>query len=218
MSNILVVVYSFTGASRQVAELLSGQQGWQVAHIVDAQPRRGLLGNVRCVLDSLLHRRPEIRYDGPPPSAFDAVVLVSADLDAATGRSDAQLSGVSGPPAAQRGRPFRDGGRGASNAAAEVGAILGREPILSASVTMREVEDGSCAARPQAFGTAIGSAASFAGRGASRHLVAPIDLRTAPRLAARGPRSCRRHGAQGPPGLRAAPSARSAPARRSRCG
>lgn len=170
MSNILVVVYSFTGTSRQVAELLSGQQGWQVAHIVDAQPRRGLLGNVRCVLDSLLRRRPEIRYDGPPPSAFDAVVLVSPIWML-------QLAGPMRSFLAFQAHQLPSvavlsvmGGRGASNAAAEVGAILGREPILSASVTMREVEDGSCAARLQAFGTAIGSAAH------SQAVVRPVTL------------------------------------------
>ena len=50
------------------------------------------------------------------------------------------------------------GGRGAPNAVAEVGKRLGRAPILSTAFTMHEVDDGSCAARLQAFGTAVQSA------------------------------------------------------------
>ena len=47
------------------------------------------------------------------------------------------------------------GGQGVPNAAAEIARIVGRAPILSSSVTMREVDDGSCAARLQAFGNAV---------------------------------------------------------------
>lgn len=41
MSNILVVVYSHTGTSHRVAELLCSQQDWPMAEILDARPRRG---------------------------------------------------------------------------------------------------------------------------------------------------------------------------------
>lgn len=50
------------------------------------------------------------------------------------------------------------GGQGAPNAVAEIGKLLGRSPVLSSAVTMREVDDGSCAARLRAFGTAIANA------------------------------------------------------------
>jgi len=47
------------------------------------------------------------------------------------------------------------GGSGGPNAAAEIAQLTGRAPILSTTFTAREVEDGSCAARLQAFGTAV---------------------------------------------------------------
>ncbi|MET3494428.1 flavodoxin family protein [Variovorax boronicumulans] len=158
MNNVLVIVYSYTGTSRKVAELLCCQQSWPLAEVTDARPRRGTLGNWRCMLDSLLRRRPAFRYDGPPPSDFDAVVLVSPIW----------MLQLAGPMrsfvASQRDRLPEVavlsvmGGQGGPNAAAEIATVLGRAPILSSAVTMREVQDGSCALRLQAFGTAVGIA------------------------------------------------------------
>lgn len=158
MNNVLVIVYSYTGTSRRAAQLLCSQQGWDMAEITDARPRSGTLGSWRCVLDSFFRRRPAIRYDGPPPSDFDAVVLVSPIWML-------QLAGPMRSFVAQQRERLPDvavlsvmGGQGAPNAAAEIGKLLGRAPILSAAVTMCEVDDGSCAARLQAFGTAFGNA------------------------------------------------------------
>jgi hypothetical protein len=157
MSKILVVVYSYTSTSRRVAELLSSQQGWQLAEITERRPRGGGLGILRCLLDSLFRRCPEIRYDGPPPIGFDAVVLVSPIWGL-------QLAG----PMRSFVAKWRDGlpkvavasvmgGRGAPNAAAEIGRIIGRAPILATAFTVREVDDGSFATRLHAFGTALRS-------------------------------------------------------------
>ena len=77
MNNILVIVYSYTGTSRRVAELLCSQQNWQLASVTEASPRSGVPGTWRCIFDSFFRRQPAIHYDGPPPSDFDAVVLVS---------------------------------------------------------------------------------------------------------------------------------------------
>ena len=170
MNNVLVIVYSYTGTSRRVAELLCSQQGWSIASVVDARRRSGVLGSWRCMLDSFFRRQPPIRYDGPPPNDFAAVVLVSPIW----------MLQLAGPMrsfvARQRDRLPEVavlsvmGGQGAPNAVAEIGHLLGRSPMLSAAVTMREVDDGSCAARLQAFGTAVGSAKD------SRVAVRPVTL------------------------------------------
>ncbi|WPG41386.1 flavodoxin [Variovorax sp. EBFNA2] len=158
MNNVLVIVYSYTGTSRRAAELLCSQQGWPLAEITDVRSRSGALGSWRCVLDSFFRRQPAIHYDGPPPSDFDAVVLVSPIWML-------QLAGPMRSFVARQRNRLPDvavlsvmGGQGAPNAAAEIGRLLGRAPILSCAVTMREVDDGSCAARVQAFGTAVGGA------------------------------------------------------------
>ena len=74
MGKVLVVSYSYPGTSRQVATTLAGLQGWATGEISEERPGRG---DGRCVLDSLLRRQPPIRYEGPPPEQFAAVVLVA---------------------------------------------------------------------------------------------------------------------------------------------
>jgi hypothetical protein len=137
---------------------MCSQQNWTLASIVETRSRSGAWGTWRCLLDSFLRRHPPIRYKGPPPSDFDAVVLVSPIWAL-------QLAGPMRTFVALERARLPDvavvsvmGGRGGPNAAAEIADILGRAPIMSTAVTAREVEDGSCAARLQAFGTAVQSA------------------------------------------------------------
>ena len=170
MSKVLVVVYSYTGASRRVAELLRGQQGWPIADITDAVPRHGPFSGLRCVLDSLLRRRPAIRYEGPFLQDFGTVVLV-APIWAR------RLAGPMRSFLASRHDHLRDvalisvmGGSGAPNAVAEVGRLLGRSPLLSTAFTTAEVDDGSFATRLQAFGTALRDARK------SSEVVRPVTL------------------------------------------
>jgi hypothetical protein len=152
MGKILVVSYTHTGTSRQLAQTLARVQGWSAAEITEV---RGGRGDWRCVLDSLLRRRPAIRYDGPAVDEFDAVVLVAPIW----------MYRLAGPMRSFVSQ-YRDrlpavavvsamGGRGAPNAVAEIGRLLRRSPILSTAFTAREVDDGSCAARLKAFGEAV---------------------------------------------------------------
>ncbi|MDM0116343.1 flavodoxin [Variovorax sp. J22R133] len=160
MSKVLVVLYSLTGTSRNVAQLLCSQQGWEMAEIREASPRTagGALGVVRCIVDSLLRLRPAIRYIGPPPAGFDAVVLISpiwALQLAGPMRSFVAMHRDKLPAVAVISIM---GGSGAPNAVAEIARMADRAPILSTEFTAREVGDGSFAARLQAFGTSVGSA------------------------------------------------------------
>ena len=155
MSKVLVVFYSYTGTSRRLAELLHTQQAWQMAEIQEERPRSGVSGTWRCVLDSLFRRHPAIRYDGPFPKDFDAVVLVSPIW---LGR----LAGPMRSFVARRRDHLPDvaaalvmGGRGAPDADAEITRLLGKAPIFSTAFSARQVDDGSCAGRLQFFGKAV---------------------------------------------------------------
>jgi len=152
MNKVLVVVYSWTGTSRRLAESLALSQQWTLAQVQDAKAGRR---DLSCILDSLLRRRPAITYDGPDPAAFDAVVLVSPIWAYS-------LAGPMRSFVARYGKAFRDvvvvsvmGNRGAPNAQAEITRLIGRQPLLSAAFTSREVEEGSHAARIEAIGRAI---------------------------------------------------------------
>jgi len=160
MSKILVVTYSFTGTGSRLSELLCRSRGWAAAQVVEVRPRRSL-ATLRCVVDSLLRLRPPIRYDGPDPSGFDVVVLVAPIW----------LYRLASPVrsfVAEYRNLMRNvavitlmGGKGGQNAAAEVGHLLGRPPLMSAVFTMGEVDNGSYASRLEAFGLAIESAAEL---------------------------------------------------------
>ena len=157
MSKVLVVFYSLTGTSRNVAKLLCAQQDWHMAEVTEAHGRAGGWGNLRCVLESLFRLRPPVRYSGPAPEDFDSVVLVSPIW----------LMRLAGPMRSfvvtyrkrlpQVAVVSVMGGSGGPNAPAEIARLLGRAPALSTTFTAREVNDGSCAARLQAFGAALAS-------------------------------------------------------------
>jgi flavodoxin len=155
MSRILVVTYSFTGTSLRLAQRLCGLHGWDLAEIQETRPRTGMLSTWRCVLDSLLHRKPSISYGGPGPEAYDVVVLISpiwaerlaGPMRTFVSQHAAQLNHVAVISVMAS--------RGAPNAVAEVGRIAGKSPVLTTSFTAREVDDGTCAAALDAFGPAL---------------------------------------------------------------
>lgn len=158
MKKVLVVTYSYTGTSLQVARRLCALQGWDLAEIQEEHPRRGTLGTWRCVLDSLLRRHPPIDYSGPLPARFDTVVLVgpiwmlrlAGPMRSFVARYKAQLQKFAVISVM--------GSRGAPNAVAEIGTITGRSPLLSTAFTAREVEDGSYALRLRTFARALAEA------------------------------------------------------------
>ena len=154
MGSTLIVYYTYTGNSRQLAHLLAAQHRWPVGEVIEKRPRNGL-GYVRCILDSVFRRRPAVRYEGPDPSNFETVVLVAP----------VWMQQLAGPMRSfvseQRSHIGRVavlmtmGARGGSNAVAEIGRLLDRDPVVSEVVTAREVEDGSCAQAVDAFGASV---------------------------------------------------------------
>jgi hypothetical protein len=126
-----------------------------MAEVLERRPRTGARGTWRCVLDSVFRRRPAFRYQGPIPDGFDVVVLIAPIW----------VSRLAGPMRSfvhDRRTMLPDvavlsvmGSRGAPAAVAEVARLTGRAPLLSGAFTTREVVDGSCAGRLQAFGDAV---------------------------------------------------------------
>ncbi|MBG9390047.1 flavodoxin family protein [Caenimonas aquaedulcis] len=156
MGSTLIVFYSLTGNSRRLGQLLAAQTGWPVGEVLEERPRTaGASGYLRCAVDSLFHRSPEVRYQGPEPSDFANVVLVApiwAGRIAGPMRSFARAYGSR----LQRIALLTTmGGRGGSNAVAEIGRVAGRDPVLAEVVTAQEVQDGSCAQAVEAFAKAV---------------------------------------------------------------
>jgi hypothetical protein len=156
MGSTLIVFYSLTGNSRQLAQFLAAQTGWPTGEVLDARPRpAGALANFRCVLDSLLHRRPAVRYQGPEPAGFANLVLIAPIWVRALAAPMRSFVAQHKDGTQRIAVLTTMGGRGGSNAVAEIGRIAGRDPVLSEVVTAQEVQDGSCAQAVQAFARAV---------------------------------------------------------------
>ncbi len=148
MQAILVIDYSHTGMSHVLSHALAERQGWAAGGISEAKPGRN---DMRCALDTLLRRTPAIRYDGPPPSQFDAVVLVApiwiarlaGPMRSFVHAWKAQLPDVA--VIAVKGSSAID------HAAAEVAHILGRPTVLDEGFRAQEILDGSFTARLDSF-------------------------------------------------------------------
>lgn len=77
MNRIGIVYYSRSGTGRAAAERLAEISHWPVYEIRDRHPRTGLGGDMRCMMDALARRSPDIQYDGPSLGGFDHVVLIT---------------------------------------------------------------------------------------------------------------------------------------------
>jgi flavodoxin len=158
MSEILVISYSNTGTSRRLAQMLCKQQGWPMAEISEIQPRCGFSGQLSCLLDSWMRRRPPICYSGPPPNEYDAVVLVAPVWSwrlAGPVRSFLKLMNEQLPDLAmisvtQSFRTF--------DVISELNSLIGYFPVLSTTFTPDEINDESCLARLKIFGKATEAA------------------------------------------------------------
>ena len=155
MNKILVVVYSYTGTSLRLAQLLCAQMAWPMGEITETRPRAGAWGTLQCVADSLLRLRPPILYVGPDLEDFQTVVLISPIW----------VYRLAGPMRSFVAERFINldraavisvmGSKGGPNAVAEIDVLTGHAPLLATAFTAREVEDGSCAGRLRAFGSAL---------------------------------------------------------------
>jgi menaquinone-dependent protoporphyrinogen IX oxidase len=77
MSRALVVYYSQSGATQQLAREIVQATGWDVDPIVAAVDDSGLRGFVRCALEARLHRLAAIEPSVMDPADYDLVVIGS---------------------------------------------------------------------------------------------------------------------------------------------
>lgn len=75
MSNVLVVYYSRTGATRQAALWLAAKLGADTCAIQDTRPRHGLFGWLQSALEAMRGALPDIKPSCMPLSQYDLVVL-----------------------------------------------------------------------------------------------------------------------------------------------
>jgi hypothetical protein len=152
---VLAVSYSYTGRCRTLRQALAARLGWSEGEITDRAPGRAAW---RCILDSLLRRKPRIRYTGPALDGFDAVVLIAPIWAQRLASPMRTFVNDCWPQIPTIALVSVMGGDGAPDALAEVTRLLGRAPAVFASFTQREVDDGSFAGHIEALGRALAQA------------------------------------------------------------
>ena len=152
MDSMLVVAYSETGLSRQVARQLNTEHGWPVGEIHDLRSHPETPGVLRPLLDSLLHRGAPIAYDGPEPGDFRTVVIVTPML---AGHLPAAMRAFLEHHREQLRRVAILSilkSEDAVSAVPEIARLLGHAPIHNAALTAAELEGEGGPARVSAFG------------------------------------------------------------------
>ena len=72
---MLVVYYSRTGNTRDLAAAIARQTGAEVERITDDRDREGRLGYVKCTVDQNLNLCPPLRPMRTDPTRYDIVVV-----------------------------------------------------------------------------------------------------------------------------------------------
>ena len=148
---ILVVCYSRTGHTRQVAEAIAQRCDADLECIKDRDDRMGLLGYLRSAAQALLHHKPWIQPTRRAPADYSLVIIgtpVWAGNIASPVRSYAQRHG---------GRCRRVaffctcGGAGAEKVLAELQQLCGQRPLATLALRQQQVEEGRIDTAVDAF-------------------------------------------------------------------
>lgn len=171
----LVVYYSRTGTTHEVADAIRKELGCEIDRIADRTHRRGLIGYLRSGLEAALHRRPALAKMSTIPSDYDLVIVGTPIWNAS----------VSAPVRAYL-RENRDrirnvaffcsyGGSGSTRAFRQMQKVCGRAPLATLAVKAHEVHRPGLAEKIKGLATTL--------RGSRPSTTTPSgmpDLRPAP--------------------------------------
>lgn len=142
-TRILVICYSRTGTTCQVAKSITAALQCDSEEIVEDRDRSGMLGYLRSLLGAVRHRPSRIAATGKDPSTYDLVVIgtpvwawsVSAPVRAYVIANKARLPEVA----------FfcTLGGAGDSRAFAQMQELAGKRPVACLAITANKVASGA---------------------------------------------------------------------------
>lgn len=160
----LIVFYSLSGRSRQVAEWLAASLAADMAEIVEREPRdfeaRGMF---KSLFDSFLRRKPAIRPMARQAAAYDRVILACPVWAARIAGPARTWLHVDGRNAKALGLALQSGvGLAYPKVLAEFEAVVGRKP--DPLLTISEADHGNKVAEAKVTGFArsiVPTAAKF---------------------------------------------------------
>lgn len=151
MSRVLVVYFSRTGRTRQIAEAIGARLNAEIEPIHESESRSGIRGYLRSAQEAIQHRIVPISAPTRDPSDYDLVILgtpvwahnMCAPLRAYVTAQQHRLRRIA---------VFCTyGGSGASKVAAQVAELCGRSPQATLLLTEGEIKSNQYAVRLEGF-------------------------------------------------------------------
>lgn len=155
MNRILVVYFSLTGNTRQLAERIAERCDAQVEEIRETRPREGFLGTVRTVFQALTRRSSPIGPAVHRPQDYDLVVIGTPVW---MGNLPPPVrSFLERNPAGFRNVALfcTEGASGAERVLGQMRALVGKEPVATLIVTESELKGGEFEEPFERFVTAL---------------------------------------------------------------
>jgi flavodoxin len=151
MSKTLIVYFSRTGRTRQIAEAMAGLLGADVGTVKDVANRSGIWGYLRCLREAMQQRVIETGPATKDPSDYDLIVLGTP----VWGHN--MCSPMRSYIVAQKER-FRaiavfctQGGSGGSKVAGQIAELCGRRPLATLVLNASEIDKDQCTGKLNEF-------------------------------------------------------------------
>lgn len=158
MAHALVVFYSRSGHTRQLAETIADRSGWDLEPVLDMRSRSGILGYLRSGLEAVASRLTPIGPSRRDPRDYDIVIVGSpvwnASLSSPIRTYLEQYRGE------LRSVAFfvTEGGRGAQRVFSQMAEITGVDPVATLELRERDLRAATIDSRVQQFVAAIEAA------------------------------------------------------------
>ena len=151
MAHGLVVYYSRTGHTRQLAEAIAAASGFDIEPVIDMRPRAGLVGYLRSAFEAATARLTPIGATRRDPRDYDVVVVgtpiwyasVSSPIRTWLEQHRAGLPAVASFVTC--------GGRGAARTLAQMRAVAGVDPLATLVLPERDLRVERIASGVQQF-------------------------------------------------------------------
>jgi flavodoxin len=152
MTNTLVVYYSWTGNTKQVAEMIAGNLGAFIEPIVEVKPRkRGWLNYMRAGFEGMRGMKTMIKKPEKHPEQFDRIIIGSPVW--AGGMAPPVRSYLSNHqiPDGKIAVFCTSGGGGNAKVLREMATLVGQSPIARLSLSQKDLESGALKDKIDAF-------------------------------------------------------------------
>jgi len=151
----LVVCYSRSDTTWQVAHAIRKELGCDIERIVDTKPRHGVIGYLRSGFDALFHRPTVLRPLSNDPSNYDLVIVGTPIWNASVSAPVRAFLAEHRDRMKQVAFFCTYGGRGSARALHQMEEICGQKPVMTLAFRTDEVTHGAFDVKIRSFASAL---------------------------------------------------------------